>query len=91
MEVGPYITFYFDSYDTMWHQIQEMVYIEKGRARDDGKASSVQFVHFPFTPDRIAAFASPDAGVVIGFNHRNYGHMAIVPENVRAELTTDFT
>ena len=51
----------------------------------------MQFVHFPFTPDRIAAFASPDAGVVIGFNHRNYGHMALVPENVRAELTTDFT
>ena len=158
VEVGPYVTFYFESYDTMWHQIQEMVYIEKGgaeqipgeleaynplipngseltatfmielddpvrrarvldtlggienaaflkvcgetiqgvaeadqdRTREDGKASSVQFVHFPFTPEQMAAFASPDAGVVIGFNHRNYGHMAIVPENVRAELTTDF-
>jgi hypothetical protein len=158
VEVGPYITFYFESYDTMWHQIQEMVYIEKGgaeqipgeleaynpmipngseltatfmieiddpirrarvldglggiesaaflkvgsetiqgtaeadldRTREDGKASSVQFVHFPLTPEQIAAFSSPDAGVVIGFNHRNYGHMAILPENVRAELTTDF-
>ena len=32
VEVGPYITFYFESYDTMWHQVQEMVYIEKGGA-----------------------------------------------------------
>ena len=156
VEVGPYITFYFESYDTMWHQIQEMIYIEKGgaeqvpgeletynplipngaeltatfmieiddpirrarvlsglggiensafirvgsetilgvaeadqdRTREDGKASSVQFVHFPFTAAQIAAF--PTADVVLGFNHRNYGHMAIVPDNVRAELTTDF-
>lgn len=29
-EVGPYVTFYFESYDTMWLQIHEMLYIEKG-------------------------------------------------------------
>lgn len=28
--VGPWATFYFESYDTMWHQIHEMLYIEKG-------------------------------------------------------------
>ncbi len=156
VEVGPYITFYFESYDTMWHQIQEMVYIEKGgaeqvpgeleaynplipngseltatfmieiddpirrarvldslggientafirldsetvrcvaeadqdRTREDGKASSVQFVHFPFTAAQIAAF--PMAEITLGFNHPHYGHMAILPDNVRAELTTDF-
>ena len=32
MEVGPYVTFYFECYDTMWFQVQEMVYIEKGGA-----------------------------------------------------------
>jgi hypothetical protein len=158
VEVGPHVTFYFECYDTMWHQIQEMLYIEKGgaeqipgeleaynplipngseltatfmieigdpirrkrvldglggieesaflrvggetirgvaeadqdRTREDGKASSVQFVHFPFTADQIAAFCSPGAEVVLGFNHRNYGHMAIIAEDVRAELTTDF-
>ena len=158
IEVGPYITFYFESYDTMWHQVQEMVYIEKGgaeqipgeleaynplvpngmeltatfmieiddpirrkrvldglggieaaaflrvggetikgvaeadqdRTREDGKASSVQFVHFPFTAAQIAAFSSSNGEVVLGFAHRNYGHMAIVPEAVSAELTTDF-
>ena len=28
--VGPYATFYFESYDTMFQQIHEMLYIEKG-------------------------------------------------------------
>src|SRR3984957_666111 len=30
--VGPHVTFYFESYDTMWLQVHEMVYIEKGGA-----------------------------------------------------------
>ena len=28
--VGPYATFYFENYDTMWLQVQEMLRIEKG-------------------------------------------------------------
>ncbi|GAB4176152.1 MAG: DUF3501 family protein [Thalassobaculales bacterium] len=32
VEVGPFATFYFENYDTMWHQVQEMLYIEKGGA-----------------------------------------------------------
>ncbi len=28
--VGPYATFYFENYDTMWQQIHEMLFIEKG-------------------------------------------------------------
>jgi len=28
--VGPDVMFYFESYDTMWFQIHEMLYIEKG-------------------------------------------------------------
>jgi hypothetical protein len=158
VDVGPHITFYFECYDTMWLQVQEMVYIEKGgkeqipgeleaynplipngseltatfmveidepirrkrildslggieataflrvgaemivgtpeadadRTSAEGKASSVQFVHFPFTVDQIAAFSSPDAEVVLGFSHPNYRHMAVMTEAVRAELTTDF-
>lgn len=27
--IGPYATFYFENYETMWSQIQEMLYIEK--------------------------------------------------------------
>lgn len=30
MAVGPYAMFYFESYDTMWWQVHEMLYIEKG-------------------------------------------------------------
>lgn len=30
VEVGPVCTFYFENYDTMWHQIHEMLYIERG-------------------------------------------------------------
>jgi hypothetical protein len=156
IDVGPHITFYFECYDTMSLQVQEMLYIEKGgaeqipgeleaynppngseltatfmieidepirrkrildslggieetaflrvggetitgvpeadadRTSSAGKASSVQFVHFPFTVDQIAAFSSPNAEVVLGFGHPSYGHMAVITEAVRAELTTDF-
>ena len=30
LHVGPYATFYFENWDTMWYQIQEMLRIEKG-------------------------------------------------------------
>ncbi len=158
LEVGPFATFYFESFDTMLHQVQEMLYIEKGgaeqlpdelaaynplipdgheltatvmleiddpvrrtrvlaglggiehtmfirfagetvkgvaeddqeRTRADGKASSVQFVHFPFTAEQIARFRAPGTEIVVGFNHENYGHMALMPETVRTALAKDF-
>ena len=158
VEVGPFAMFAFESWDTMWFQIQEMLYIEKGgpeqvaeeiaaynplipngtelvatvmfqidseiarkaalaklggieetafiafgdhrvhgvpeadmdRTTAEGKASSVQFIHFPFTPAAIAAFRVPGAAVTIGFTHPNYGHMSVLPEPVRAALAQDF-
>ena len=30
VEVGPFATFYFENFDTMWHQIHEMLHIERG-------------------------------------------------------------
>ena len=30
VEVGPVATFYFENYDTMWAQVHEMLFIEKG-------------------------------------------------------------
>lgn len=30
VEIGPYATFYFENYDTMWWQIHEMLRIERG-------------------------------------------------------------
>ena len=156
--VGPYVTFYFESRDTMWLQVQEMIYIEKGgmaqaadelaaynslvpngteliatfmieiddpirrknvldglggieetaflrvggetilgvaetdqdRTTAEGKASSVQFVHFAFTPGQIAVFRLGEGEVLLGFTHPRYGHMAVVPDAVRAALATDF-
>jgi len=158
VEIGPFATFYFENFATMWQQVQEMLYIEKGgeaqiadeleaynplipqgselvatvmfeiddpRRRattlarlggiencafiepagekirgepdptrentdPDGKASAVQFIRFPFAPPQIAAFKKPGAQVVIGFDHPNYSHMAVMPEPVRAALAEDF-
>ena len=30
LEVGPHATFYFENFDTMWMQIHEMLFIERG-------------------------------------------------------------
>jgi len=155
---GPDATFYFESYDTMWFQIHEMLFIEKGgdaqipdelaaynplvpkgrelvatlmfeiedahrrarflaglggveetititvadhvirgvpeadvdRTTADGKASSVQFIHFPFTDDQVAAFRAPNAEVVLGIQHDRYGHMTILPDAARSALAEDF-
>ena len=158
LEVGPFATFYFESYDTMLHQVHEMLFIEKGgaeqlpdeldaynplipqgselvatvmfeiddpvrrvrvlatlggvedrafirvsgetirgvpegdqeRSREDGKASSVQFIRFPFTSAQVAAFKSGAGDVVVGFDHPGYGHMAVMPAAVRTALADDF-
>tara|TARA_B100000315_G_C14448767_1_gene528093 strand:- start:224 stop:814 length:591 start_codon:yes stop_codon:yes gene_type:complete len=156
--VGPDATFYFESYDTMWHQVHEMLYIEKGgedqvpdelsaynplipngrelvatlmfeiddaerraaflaglggveetvtlgfsgetvraepeqdvdRTTADGKASSIQFLHFPFTAQQVEKFRAPNAEVTLGIGHDKYGHMAVLSEDVRAALAGDF-
>ena len=56
----------------------------------DGKASAVQFLRFPFSAELIADFRSPASQVVVGFDHPNYAHMAVMPEPVRAALAEDF-
>jgi hypothetical protein len=56
----------------------------------EGKASSVQFLRFSFTPAQIAAFCELGARVVVGFDHPDYGHIAVLPEPVRAALVRDF-
>jgi hypothetical protein len=158
VEVGPFATFYFENYQTMWLQVQEMLRIEKGgrdqiageleaynplipqgreliatlmleiedaarrdrtlrtlgnveetafldlgqerikgtpteyedRTTADGKTSSVHWLRFAFTPEQIVKFkAGGDA--VLGFSHPNYGHMAVIPPAVRAELAKDFS
>ena len=63
---------------------------DQERSREDGKASAVQFVRFAFSPAEIAAFRGGEGDVIVGFDHANYGHMAVMPPAVRATLAQDF-
>ena len=55
-----------------------------------GKASAVQFIHFPFTDAQVAAFRGEEAEIVLGFSHPEYAHMAALPTPVRQALSQDF-
>ena len=156
--VGPYATFYFECYDTMIYQVQEMLYIERGgieqmkdelkaynplvpkgkelvatlmfeidnefkrkeflnsvggieeetfiqigenkvmsrpeqdtdRTSEDGKASSVHFLHFDFTEELIKDFVKEQSTVLLGFNNKNYKHFSELSQEVKSELKKDF-
>ena len=59
------------------------------RTREDGKTSSVHFLHFPMTGAQIAAFKSPGARALVGCDHPRYAHLAVLSDEVRAELARD--
>jgi hypothetical protein len=63
---------------------------DQDRSTAEGKASSVQFIHFPFTPQQIARFRQPGERVIVGFDHPAYAHMSVMPEAVRQALGGDF-
>jgi len=158
VEVGPFVTFYFENFETMLAQVQEMLHIERGgesqiegelqtynplipqgseliatmmieidepprraamllklagiencvwlqigqerisatptdyadRTTPEGKTSSVHWVRFRFTPAQVQAFGNPSESVILGISHDNYGHMALLPAEKRAELAKDF-
>ena len=157
--LGPYATFYFESYETMLAQVQEMLYIEKGgdeqlqdelsaynplipngkeltatlmfeidnpisraaflgkvggieetvfmqingekikadpeedvdRTSSEGKASSVQFIHFNFTDDQIEKFQSNSSEIELGIDHKEYSHSTKLSKENIAALSTDFS
>lgn len=62
---------------------------DQDRTTADGKASSVQFVHFKLTDAQAEAFKTENAQVIVGLGHENYNHMAVITEKVRAELAAD--
>ena len=156
--LGPYATFYFESYETMLAQVQEMLYIEKGgdeqlqdeltaynplipngkeltatlmfeidnpisraaflgkvggieetvfmkingekikavpeedvdRTSSEGKASSVQFIHFNFTDDQIEKFQSNSSEIELGIDHKEYSHSTKLSKENIASLSADF-
>jgi hypothetical protein len=55
-----------------------------------GKASSVQFLKFACSSAQIARFKSAGTAIVVGFDHPDYSHMAVMPEAVRVALAKDF-
>ena len=157
--LGPYATFYFESYETMLAQVQEMLYIEKGgdeqlhdeliaynplipngkeltatlmfeidnpisraaflgkvggieemvfmkingetvkavpeedvdRTSAEGKASSVQFIHFNFNDDQIQKFKSNKSEIELGINHKEYSHSTKLSKENIASLSADFS
>ena len=157
--LGPYATFYFESYETMLAQVQEMLYIEKGgdeqlydelsaynplipngkeltatlmfeidnpisraaflgkvggieetvfmkingekikavpeedvdRTSAEGKASSVQFIHFNFTDDQIEKFQSNSSEIELGIDHKEYSHSTKLSKENIASLSNDFS
>ena len=157
--LGPYATFYFESFETMVAQVQEMLHIEKGgdeqlkdeliaynplvpngkeltatlmfeidnpfsrglflgkvggiekkifmkidnekveaapeedvdRTSVEGKASSVQFIHFKFKDDQITKFKSLDVNIELGIDHKEYSHTTKLTEDNLKSLSTDFT
>ena len=59
------------------------------RNREDGKTSSVHFLHFPLTDAQVALFRDPGVVAMIGCDHPNYGHIALLSHETRAELAKD--
>ncbi len=60
------------------------------RSTEDGRASSVHFLHFRFSPAQIAGFREPGTRVIVGIGHAAYGHMSVMPEPTRQALSEDF-
>jgi hypothetical protein len=63
---------------------------EVERTTEAGKTSSIHFLHFPFTDAQVAHFRAPETQVVLAIAHPNYGHMAVLPADVKRALAADF-
>ena len=60
------------------------------RTKQDGKTSSIHFLHFPFTPNQVDKFRAPGARVVLAIDHEFYARMAVLSDVTRAALAEDF-
>jgi len=59
------------------------------RTSAEGKASSVQFIHFPFTEDQITKFKDLSNEVSVGVNHDIYNYKTKILDKVRIALMKD--
>ena len=61
------------------------------RTSAEGKASSVQFIHFNFTDDQIHKFKSNDVNIELGMDHKEYSHTTKLSKENIASLSEDFS
>ena len=61
------------------------------RTSNEGKASSVQFVHFNFTDEQIQKFKSNEINVELGIDHKEYSHTTKLTKENIASLLEDFS
>jgi len=60
------------------------------RTSAEGKASSVQFIHFNFSENQIKKFKDFNNKVTIGIDHNLYHHNNEILKNVKISLIKDF-
>ena len=61
------------------------------RTSAEGKASSVQFIHFKLNDEQIQKFKSDGAEVEIGINHKEYSHSTRLSLVNLNSLSADFS
>ena len=60
------------------------------RTSKEGKASSVQFVHFKLNDDQITKFKSGSLNIELGIEHKEYTHTTKLTEDKIKSLSEDF-
>ena len=70
--------------------IKAMPEIDVDRTSEEGKASSVQFVHFHFSEIQIKKFKDLNTQIKICINHNLYNHIAKISKDVQNALMKDF-
>ena len=61
------------------------------RTSDEGKASSVQFIHFKLNDDQIIKFKKNIANIELGIDHKEYFHTTKLTEKNIQSLSADFS
>ena len=61
------------------------------RTSAEGKASSVQFIHFKFSNEQIENFKLYSSNIEIGIDHKEYSHSTKLKEQTVQSLLTDFS
>jgi len=60
------------------------------RTSAEGKASSVQFIHFKLNDDQISKFKSSNVVIELGIDHKEYAHTTKLTEDSVKSLSVDF-